>query len=72
MLKLKEKLYHYKNMGLISLYDEKNENSEKIILVGGFDENYDYSQSVIKIEIIEMEDSIFINKDIKELLPTGG
>ena len=59
------------NMGLISLYDEKTENSEKIILVGGFDESYDYSQSVIKIEIMEMEDSIFVNKDIKGL-PTGG
>ena len=59
------------NMGLISLYDEKTENSEKIILVGGFDESYDYSQSVIKIEIMQMEDSIFVNKDIKGL-PTGG
>ena len=59
------------NMGLISLKDEKSENSEKIILVGGFDESYDYSQSVIKIEIMQKENSIFVNKDIKGL-PTGG
>ena len=59
------------NMGLIALTEEKSENSEKIILVGGFDESYDYSQSVIKIEIMQKENSIFVNKDIKGL-PTGG
>ena len=59
------------NMGIINLIDEKTENSEKIILVGGFDESYDYSQSVIKIEIMQKENSIFVNKDIKGL-PTGG
>ena len=59
------------NMGLIALNDEKTENSEKIILVGGFDESYDYSQSVIKIEIMTKDNSIFVNKDIKGL-PTGG
>jgi serine/threonine protein kinase len=59
------------NMGLIALNEENNEHSEKILLVGGFDEEYDYSPSVIKLEIMTREPAIFVNKDIKGL-PTDG
>lgn len=59
------------NMGIIELGEEKNESSEKILLVGGFDDEYDYSSSVIKIEVFTKEPSIFVNKDIKGL-PTDG
>ena len=59
------------NMGLINLFQEETENSEKIILVGGFDESYDYSQSVVKVELFKNDNYIYVNKDIKGL-PTGG
>jgi hypothetical protein len=54
-------------MGLIPLTFDFSESSEKILLVGGFDEEYDYSASVIKVEISLKEPSIFVNNDIKGL-----
>lgn len=59
------------NMGLIGLFDERNEFSEKILLVGGFDEEYDYSGSIIKVELLLKEPAVYVNKDIKGL-PTDG
>lgn len=59
------------NMGLIPLIKEKSENSEKILLVGGFDDEYDYSSSVIKVEILQDDNIIYVSKDIKGL-PTDG
>jgi len=55
------------NMGLINLIKEKDENSEKILLVGGFDDEYDYSSSVVKIEISNKEAGVIVNKEIKGL-----
>ena len=59
------------NMGLIALPDERTESSEKILLVGGFDEEYDYSSSIIKVELMLKEPALYVNKDIKGL-PTDG
>ena len=58
------------NMGLINLINENNDRSSKILLVGGFDQSYDYSQSVVKIEIFKDEPTAYVHKNIKGL-PMG-
>lgn len=62
------------NMGIVPLYFEKTEYTEKILLVGGFDDEYDYSCSVVKVEISQHEDenvNVNVSKDVKGL-PTDG
>lgn len=59
------------NMGLIPLIEESSEASEKLILIGGFDEEYDYTSSIVKLEIMKKDASVYVNKDIKGL-PTDG
>ncbi len=59
------------NMGIIPLINEKTDISEKILLVGGFDDEYDYSCSVVKVEILNEDDILYISRDIKGL-PTDG
>lgn len=59
------------NMGLIPLINERTDYSEKILLVGGFDDEYDYSSSVITVDIRYEDDIIYVTKDIKGL-PTDG
>mgnify|MGYP002624284658 CR=1 FL=1 len=58
------------NMGIINLINEDDEVSSKILLVGGFDQSYDYSQSIVKLEIYKEEQCVFVHKNIKGL-PIG-
>ena len=37
---------------------------EKILFIGGFDEVYNYSSSIVKVEISKKDGSVFISKDI--------
>jgi len=57
------------NMGLIPMYEKGvNKLYEEILLVGGYDEEYDYSNSIVKIEIyFDEEKDISISKDINFL-----
>lgn len=57
------------NMGLIPMYDKStNKVNEEILLVGGYDEEYDYSNSIIKVEIFfDEERDISISKDVRFL-----
>jgi hypothetical protein len=57
------------NMGLIPMYDKSsNKINEEILLVGGYDEEYDYSNSIIKVEIFfDEERDISISKDVSFL-----
>ena len=58
------------NMGIINLINEDDDVSSKILLVGGFDQSYDYSQSIVKLEIYKEEQCVFVHKNIKGL-PIG-
>ena len=58
------------NMGIINLINEDDDISSKILLVGGFDQSYDYSQSIVKLEIYKEEQCVFVHKNIKGL-PIG-
>ena len=57
-------------MGIINLINEEDDVSSKILLVGGFDQSYDYSQSIVKLEIYKEEKYVFVHKNIKGL-PIG-
>ena len=61
------------NMGLINLSRNSSEddNSEQIILVGGYDESYDYSTDVLKIQIMKNENFVTISKEDIGLPPGG-
>ena len=60
------------NMGLIEIKnnDENNEN-KNILLVGGYDENFDYSCDVVNVEILQKENFVNVKKEEKGL-PQGG
>lgn len=61
------------NMGLINLSRERDEDehSEKILLVGGYDESYDYSTDVLKVEMMKNENYISLTVE-ENGLPPGG
>ena len=47
------------------------EGNKEILLVGGYDESYDYSTDVVRIEIKKMENHVNVYKE-EEGLPPGG
>jgi hypothetical protein len=58
------------NMGLIEIKNENDEN-KNILLVGGYDENFDYSCDVVNVEILQKENFVNVKKEEKGL-PQGG
>ena len=59
------------NMGLIDISKDNDEGNKEILLVGGYDESYDYSTDVVRIEIKKMENHVNVYKE-EEGLPPGG
>ena len=59
------------NMGIIDLRIKKREQNKEILLVGGYDESFDYSRDVLKIEIVNKENFVILTKE-DEGLPPGG
>lgn len=57
------------NMSVIPLIDDKTEFSEQILLLGGYDEEYNYSGSIIKITFSLKDGSISVSKDEYNQLP---
>ena len=59
------------NMGIIDLRIKKREQNKEILLVGGYDESFDYSRDVLKVEIVNKENYVILTKE-EEGLPAGG
>ena len=59
------------NMGIIKNILNSMDDTEVILLVGGYDDEYDYSTSVVRIEINKPDGNVEINKEINGL-PTEG
>ncbi len=58
------------NMGIIPIIASRNEEShiERILLVGGFDEEYDYSNSIVIVDIINKTGNVVVNKEINSCM----
>ena len=64
------KIYIQKyNMGIIPLGEDKD--NEKLLLIGGFDDEYDYSDAVVHVDILKKDGSVIVSKDIKGLPKDG-
>ena len=59
------------NMALLPIIDLNPQLPEQILLLGGYDEIYDYSQSIVQVNISLADGSINVDKD-RQCLPVVG
>ena len=59
------------NMGLIEIKKNDEDENKNILLIGGYNENFDYSCDVVNVEILQKENFVNVKKEEKGL-PQGG